>query len=86
MNLQKIINFIKSALGTILFGYYKTSDTIPFYNKKVKIEYYKLFLKRTTVDDSWDELFKPPFLDGFVDKKPSSIICTYYTNASVTIG
>jgi hypothetical protein len=66
MNLQKIIHSIKSAIGLILFGFYKKSDRIPFFNKKIIIEDYKLFLK-TTIINSWDELLKPSFIDGFVD-------------------
>jgi hypothetical protein len=75
MNLQKIIHFIKSAIGLIVFGYYKTSDIIPFFNKKVTIEDYKLFLKRTTIN-SWDELLKPSFIDGYVDAPDANIKIT----------
>lgn len=75
MNLQKIINFIKSVIGLILVGYYKTSDIIPFFNKKLTIEDYKLFLKRTTIN-SWDELLKPSFIDGFIDSPNANIKIT----------
>lgn len=75
MNPQKIIHFIKSTIGLILFGFYKTSDVIPFFNKKVTIEDYKLFLKRTNIN-SWDELLKPSFIDGFVNPPDANIKIT----------
>ena len=75
MNLQKIIHSIKSAIGLILFGFYKKSDRIPFFNKKIIIEDYKLFLKITTIN-SWDELLKPSFIDGFVDAPDANIKIT----------
>jgi hypothetical protein len=71
MSLKKIINTIKSVMGLILFGYFKSSGAIPIFGKKLTIDDYKTFLRRTTIDN-WDELKKPSFVDGFVDEGPSS--------------
>ena len=70
-SLLKILSTIKSTIGLILFGFYKTSSTIPIFNKKVTIDEYKLFLKRTTIN-SWGESTKPAFEDGIVVEKPAS--------------
>lgn len=41
MSLNKIINTIKPSMGLILFGYFKSSDAIPIFDKKLTIEDYK---------------------------------------------
>lgn len=64
MSLNKIINTIKPSMGLILFGYFKSSDAIPIFDKKLTIEDYKTFLRKTTIDN-WVELTKPSFVDGF---------------------
>jgi hypothetical protein len=68
MKLNKIIDFFDSAIAFILLGIYDKSSRIPFFYKKVSIENYKSFLKRSTTH-SWDEILSAPIIDGYIDTK-----------------
>lgn len=80
MKRNKIIDFFDSAIAFILLGIYDKSSRIPFFYKKVSIENYKSFLKRSTTH-SWDEILSAPIIDGYIDTKSENIKMTCDLNA-----